>query len=53
MVNFQGWFLEDLPESIYVTRVDLDFPPVLGGSGATKVALAVIALLQEKAIFFG
>ena len=23
--------LEDLPEAIYVTRVDLDFPPVLQG----------------------
>jgi hypothetical protein len=45
--------LEDLPEAIYVTRVDLDFPPVLQGFGATKDALAVIALLQKEAIFFG
>ena len=35
----EGLF-EDLPESIYVTRVDLDFPPVLQGFGATKDALA-------------
>jgi hypothetical protein len=33
--------------------VDLDFPPVLQGFGATKDALAVIALLQKEAIFFG